>query len=621
MTINVSRKFAYKLLASTAAIAVTAFIFAAPSAHSMETLRGMGLAKPAAPTPADAVAFVKNAEAETEAFYLESAKINWVYATNITGDTQWLLSKNSERGTKLAVKFATEAKKYDGLNVPADVRRKLDFIKQGITLPAPQDPKAAADLAEVTTRLSSTYSTGKIEFDGKTIPQNETEVLMRSLRDPAKLQEVWSKWHDTAKVQKADYARMVEIGNAGARDLGYKDVGAMWRSGYDMSPDDFATEVDRLWTQVKPLYDELHCHVRAKLNDQYGDEIVPLDQPIRADLLGNMWAQEWGALNDLVAPKNADPGIDLDKLLIAKKYTPEQIVRTGDAFFTSLGFEPLPETFWERSQIVKPEGREVVCHASAWDMDGGKDIRIKMCTQVNGDDFQTVHHELGHNIYQRAYKDQPLTFRTGANDGFHEAVGDMISLSLTPEYFKQIGLIDNVPDASKDLGLLMQRALEGVAFLPFGLLVDKWRWQVFSGELTPATYNEGWWKLREQYQGVRPPVTRDQDAFDPAAKFHIPDGTPYMRYFLARVLQFQFYKAACDSIGWTGPLHRCSFYGSKEVGEKFNAMLALGASQPWPDALEKFTGSRQMDGSAIVAYFEPLMVYLREENKERTCGW
>ncbi|MBL8644971.1 MAG: M2 family metallopeptidase [Rhodospirillaceae bacterium] len=616
-------KFSYarKLLATTAAVTISVMTLTSTAAPAMERVKAIFASKPAAPTAADAAAFIARVEKESEALGEEAARINWSYATNITYDTQWLVAKISERITKLAVEYAVEAKKYDGVAVDPVTRRKLDFIKQGITLPAPQNPEAIAELAAVTTRLSSAYSTGKIEYNGKTVPQSETEVLMRTERDPAKLSEIWTKWHNNARGMKADYARMVEIGNAGAKELGFADVGALWRSGYDMTPDEFAVEVDRLWGQVKPLYDELHCHVRAKLNEKYGNEIVPLDQPIRADLMGNMWAQEWGNIGDYVAPKGADPGIDLTKILIEKKYTPLKIMQTAEQFFTSLGFEPLPQTFWERSQIVKPRDREVVCHASAWDLDSRDDIRVKMCTEVAADDFQTAHHELGHNFYQRAYKDQPVTFKGGANDGFHEAIGDMIALSITPEYMKQIGLIDKVPDASKDMGLLMQRAMDGIAFLPFGLLVDKWRWQVFSGELTPATYNDGWWKLRTQYQGVRPPTARTADDFDPGAKFHIPDGTPYMRYFLARILQYQFYKAACDTVGWKGPLHRCSVYGSKEVGEKFNAMLMMGSSKPWPDALEAFTGSRQMDGSAIVAYYQPLLVWLKEQNKERKCGW
>jgi peptidyl-dipeptidase A len=575
----------------------------------------------AAPTAADAAAFLEEVEREYDALFEEASRISWVQATYINYDTDWLVANIGAEITELGVRYAKQAATFNGVEVPADARRKLELLKLGLVLPAPDRPGAAQELAEITTRLDSTYSVGKIEFEGRTVPQSETEVLMRQLRDPEKLEEVWTKWHDYAKGMKPDYVNMVAIANEGAEELGFADVGAMWRAGYDMPPDDFTVEVDRLWGQVKPLYDDLHCYVRGALNERYGDAVVPLDEPIRADLLGNMWAQSWGELYDFIAPADADTGIDLNRLLVEDGYDPVKMVQTGEAFFSSLGFEPLPQTFWERSQIVKPEGREVVCHASAWDLDARDDLRIKMCTTVGAEDFRTIHHELGHNYYQRAYKEQPTLFRGGANDGFHEAIGDTITLSITPEYLRQLGLIETVPDASKDVGLLLQQALDGVAFLPFGLLIDKWRWQVFSGELTPETYNSGWWALRTQYQGVRPPSERPADAFDPGAKYHIPGNTPYMRYFLARILQYQFYQAACQEAGWEGPLHRCSFYGSKEVGARLNAMLELGQSQPWQEALEAFTGTREMDASAILAYYEPLSAWLEEQNAGKTCGW
>lgn len=578
-------------------------------------------AAPAGPAIADVEAFVARVEAEMAVLNERAANVFWAQETNITPETEKAAAEMSAELTKKAVEFANESKQFANVEMPGELRRKFDKIRQAIVLPAPTRAGAADELAQITTRLNSAYSTGKIEFEGKTVPQDETEILMRQLRDPAKLAEVWTKWHDHAKTMKADYVRMVEIANEGARELGYSDVGQMWRSGYDMPADAFAAETDRLWGQVKPLYDELHCYVRGKLNAKYGNEVVPLDQPLRADLLGNMWAQSWAPLYDIAKPAGAGTGVDLDRLLVAKGATPVSMTKTAEAFFTSLGLDPLPATFWERSQIVKPEGREVVCHASAWDIDDKDDLRIKMCTKVNDDDFRTLHHELGHNYYQRAYKAQSTLDRGGANDGFHEAIGDMIALSITPEYLVQIGLLDKAPDASADIGLLMAQALDKVAFLPFALIVDKWRWQVFSGELAPETYNDGWWKLRTQYQGIRPPTERGADAFDPGAKYHVPNNTPYTRYFLAAVLQVQFYKAACDMIGWQGPLHRCSFYGSKEVGEKLNAMLEMGASKPWPDALEAFTGSRQMDGSAILEYYAPLMTYLKEQNAGKTCGW
>lgn len=594
----------------------------------------------AAPSEKKAQEFVDKVEATYRDAFEEAGRIQWVNATYINFDTDWLAARNAAELTKMSVDFAKEAAKFDKSKVSPALRRKLNSMKLGILLPAPSRDGAAKELADITTRLGSTYSTGTIAVDsaaykaelaairgadgdltGDKVRQDETELLMRQMRNPDKLAEVWKKWNDYAAVMADDYARMVEISNEGARELGYKDVGALWRSGYDMTPEDFEAETDRLWGQVKPLYDQLHCFVRAELNEKYGDGVAPLDQPIRADLLGNMWAQEWGSIGDIVSVGEAGQTIDLDALLVKKGYDPVKMVKGGEGFFTSLGFERLPASFWERSQITKPRDREVVCHASAWDVDLKDDLRIKMCTTVGAEDFVTIHHELGHNFYQRAYKDQPVLFQGGANDGFHEAIGDMVALSITPDYLKQIGLVDKVPPASEDLALLMRQALDKIAFLPFGLIVDKYRWKIFAGDITPETYNDGWWALRTQYQGIRPPSARPADGFDAGAKYHVPNGVPYTRYFLARILQFQFYKAACDQIGWTGPLHRCSFYGSKEVGEKFNAMLEMGASKPWPDALEAFTGSREMDGSAIVAYFKPLMEHLEKENAGRQCGW
>ncbi len=436
----------------------------------------------AAPSVDEARAFIE----EVEKFYREfgeySARVAWTQATNITYDTDWLVTKVDAEGTEMGVKFANSAKRFNDLELPAEMRRKIEAIKLGLNLPAPERPGAAQELAELNTRMGSTYATGKIELDGEQVARNDLETMMGTVRDPERLQEIWVKWrevpvaeNDAGTTMKEDYASMVALANEGARELGFDDVGTMWRARYDLPPAEFAAETDRLWGQVKPLYDELQCHVRAKLNEQYGDDVVPLDQPIRADLLGNMWAQSWSNVYDLVAPGDADPGYDLTELLVANGYDANKMVETGEAFFSSLGFDPLPDTFWERSQITKPLDREVVCHASAWNLDGADDIRIKMCTKVNADDFQTVHHELGHNYYQRAYKDQSPIFQTGANGGFHEAIGDMVALSITPDYLQTIGLLDETPDASKDVGLLMAQALEKVAFQPFGLLMDKWR--------------------------------------------------------------------------------------------------------------------------------------------------
>jgi len=579
--------------------------------------------KSKAATPQEAKEFLEAAEKEIEELNNYGSRIYWVNANFITEDTDWLVEKVGADYAKLSTRLANGAKRFNDLDLPADMQRKLNGLKRGSDFPAPEKEGAAEELSKLSTRIANKYNTGSYTHNGKEMDLGQLSDIIATSRDPEELKAVWDGWRKVAPAMKGDYSAMVKIANEGSQELGFKDTGDLWRGGYDMEAEAFAEEADRLWGQVKPLYDELHCYVRAELNEEYGDEVVPLDQPIRADLLGNMWAQSWGNIYPLVQPEGAGTGIDVTQLLIDNGYDQTQMVKTAETFFTSMGFDPLPETFWERSLITKPQDRSVACHASAWNIDDLEDVRIKMCTKINGEDFSTVHHELGHNFYQRAYKDQPVFYKDGANDGFHEAIGDMIALSITPGYLVEIGLLDeaDIPGEDEDIALLMRQALDKVAFLPFGIMIDQWRWKVFSGEYSPSEYNSGWWELREKYQGIRPPNTRPSGAFDPGAKYHIPNNVPYMRYFLAHILQFQFHKAACDMSGYNGSLHRCSVYGNTDVGDGFQAMLEMGSSKPWPDALEAFTGTRDMDGSAVLEYFAPLMDYLEEENQGRSCGW
>ena len=577
----------------------------------------------AAPTAAEAVNFVADAERQLAELSEEASRIAWTRATNITYDTMWLESRINAQMTELQVRLAGQAARFNDVEVPADVRRKLNLLRLGIVLPAPSRAGAASELADITTRLDSTYATGKFQYQGREITLDEANILIAESRDPAETKALYEGWRTVSPAMAGDYARMVEIANEGSRELGFADTGAMWRAGYDMDPDAFAAETDRLWEQVKPFYENLHCYVRGRLNAKYGDAVQPDHGPIRADLLGNMWSQQWGNIYDVVAPtEGGASSYDLTDLLTSQQYDAVRMVRTGEGFYTSLGLAPLPQTFWERSQITRPRDREVVCHASAWDLDNRDDIRIKICTQVNGDDFYTVHHELGHNYYQRAYKDQPFLFKNGANDGFHEAIGDFIGLSaLTPTYLNQIGLLQTTPGAEEDIPFLLKMALDKIAFLPFGLMVDRWRWDVFSGETSPAEYNAAWSSDMLKYQGLVPPGPRPDNAFDPGAKYHIPGNTPYTRYFLAHIYQFQFHRAACRQAGWNGPLHRCSIYGNEEVGQRFNAMMEMGQSRPWPEAMQAFTGERGNDASAVADYFAPLNEWLIRQNRGKDCGW
>jgi peptidyl-dipeptidase A len=573
--------------------------------------------------PAEAKKFIEDAEAKLLEVNVEASRADWVKDTYITEDTEILAAKADERAINATVELAKQATRFDHLKLPEDLARKMKLLKLSLTLATPSDPKESAELTQIVSSLEGTYGKGKWCPPGKDkcLDIEDITRVMANSRDPKELRDAWVGWHAISRPMRKDFVRYVELANKGARQLGFQDNGAMWRSKYDMPPDEFAQELDRLWEQVRPLYVALHAYVRNKLREKYGDPVVPAHGPIPAHLLGNLWAQEWENIYPLVPPQNADLGYDLTSILKSRNTDAKQMIRYGEHFFTSLGFAPLPESFWQRSLFVKPQDRDVVCHASAWDVDFVNDLRVKMCIDITGEYFATIHHELGHNFYQRAYNSQPFLFRDSANDGFHEAVGDTIALSVTPEYLVQIGLLDKAPDSSNDIGFLLNKALEKIAFLPFGLLIDQWRWKVFSGQIPPEKYNQTWWGLKLKYQGVAPPVDRSEEDFDPGAKYHVAVNAPYMRYFLADILQFQFHRALAQAAGCKGALHRCSIYGNKEAGKRLNAMLEMGLSRPWPDALEAITGQRQMDATAIRDYFAPLEKWLNEQNKGKPVGW
>lgn len=610
------------------------------------------------PTVAEARDFLARVNSELLELQTASSHAEWTAETDINDDTEATTALLNSQSAAETLKLVAESHRFDGLELPADLRRQMMLLQ--VNAPAePKDPKLLEESTTLAAQLTGMYGKGKYCPPGATTGDGCLGIdaisnRMATSRDPEELKRLWVGWHAIAPQMRAKYVREVELENVGARELGYKDTGELWRAGYDMTPAQFSAEVERAWGQLQPLYAELQAYVRTRLVAKYGVAAKRDDGMIPAELLGNMWAQEWGNIYDVVAPTDPklsqfkpvdlqgalerqiaerDPGaaaafakgtdLSSDKGHAAQLAAGKDMVHYGESFFTSLGFKPLPPTFWERSQFVHPRDRDVVCHASAWDIDSVEDLRVKMCIEVNADYFTTVHHELGHNFYQRAYNGQPYLFRNGANDGFHEAIGDSVALSITPAYLKQLGLQTDVPPAEADIPLLLRTAMDKVAFLPFGLLIDKWRWQVFAGEVKPADYNQAWWALREQYQGVAPPVERTEADFDPGAKNHIPTNVPYARYFLARVYQFQFYKAMCDASGYNGPLNRCSFYGSKAAGDKLNAMLEAGQSQPWQATLNSMTGTDHLDAQAMLDYFQPLYVWLKQQNAASGAkvGW
>ena len=566
--------------------------------------------------------FLQDAERQDLILSSEAQRADWVKSNFITDDTEALAAKADERVINAGVVWAKEAAKYKSTPLPEDLERKMLLLRNGLTIATPANPKESEELTRIVASMEGTYGKGKYcPQPDKCLDLGDLEKILSESRDPKRLLDAWTGWHAISKPIRAPFTQYVLLANKGARELGFKDTGAMWREKYDMTPEQFASELDRLWLQVKPLYLSLHTYTRKKLREKYGPGVVPADGPIPAHLLGNMWAQTWDNIYPLLEPKDASPGYDLSEILKKRNTDAKQMARYGESFFTSLGFAPLPPTFWERSLFTKPRDRDVVCHASAWDVDFENDLRIKMCIEPTAEDFLTVHHELGHNFYQRAYNTLPFLFRDSANDGFHEAIGDTIALSVTPEYLVKIGLLDKAPDASRDIGLLLRKALEKVSFLPFALMIDKYRWQVFSGQIQPGHYNEAWWKLRREYQGIAPPAARTEADFDAAAKYHVAANVPYARYFLADILQFQFHRSLSEVAGCKEPLNRCSIYGNAEAGKRLNTMLAMGASRPWQVALQSLTGTKQMDATAIVDYFAPLQKWLDEQNKGEKVGW
>jgi len=611
-------------------------------------------AEPKAATVAEAQAFVDRANTELLKLNTDASHAGWTAETDITEDTEATSALINEQATALALALTAESHRFDHVELPPELKRQIKLLQ--VNAPAaPKDPKLLAEESELAAQLTGMYGKGKFcpgtpagqepAPGAKCLGIDELSGIMAKSQDPEELTKLWVGWHAIGAPMRPKYARLIELQNIGAKELGYQDTGELWRAGYDMTPAEFSAEMERAWTQLEPLYRELHTYVRTRLIQKYGKAADRADGMIPAQLLGNMWAQEWGNIYDLVAPTdpqlaqfkpldlesalkqqiaaknpatapafNAATDLSSDAGHAAKLAAGQEMVHYGENFFTSLGFPALPKTFWERSQFVHPRDREVVCHASAWDLDSVDDLRVKMCIEVNADYFTTVHHELGHNFYQRAYDRQPFLFRNGANDGFHEAIGDSIALSITPAYLKTLGLATTEPPAEADIPLQLRTALDKVAFLPFALALDKWRWQVFSGEIKPADYNKAWWDLRAKYQGVVPPVKRSEADFDAGAKNHIPTNVPYARYFLARVYQFQFYKAMCDASGYKGPLNRCSFYGSKAAGAKLAKMLETGQSQPWQQTLKEMTGTDHLDAQAMLDYFAPLYAWLKAQN-------
>ena len=611
-----------------------------------------------APAGETADQFVARVNDEHRKMSTELASAQWLSNTYINSDSEMLAAKANERWLTQINAWIEQARRYEGQALSPETARAIKLIKLMTAMPAPKDPAQLQELTRIATRMEGTYGAGKYcTGTGEATSCRDigqlSDVLAKSRDYDAQL-DAWQGWHTISPPMRKDYIRFAELVNTGAKEMGFADAGEMWRSGYDMSPVELAAESDRLWDQVKPLYEQLHCYARGKLEATYGaDKGQVTGGMLPAHLMGNLWQQDWSNLWDLLQPYPGAGSLDINSALqkLAADNLSRELDKAGDPeadeatrtfmarraadlatakemtvraqdFYVSLGMPTLPDSYWEKSQFIKPLDREAQCHASAWDMNMAGDVRTKMCIKPSDEELKTIYHELGHIYYDLAYNAQPPVFQAGAHDGFHEAIGDTIVLAMTPTYLQSVGLVGEQKQSQEALvNAQMRMALAKVAFLPFGLMTDRWRWGVFDGSIKPDSYNKAWWELKAKYQGVAPVTARDEAYFDPGAKYHVPANTPYTRYFLSHVLQFQFYKALCDASGFKGPLYECSFYGSKAAGEKYSAMLSKGASQPWQKTMKELTGGEKMDAGAVLEYFAPLQGWLKQQNAGSACGW
>ncbi|XP_053212228.1 angiotensin-converting enzyme-like [Panonychus citri] len=626
-----------RALNNTIEIVSTTIVASSPlsSSSSSSPSRDNGSVKYKSGNNTDEIAareFLRTQEIEAVKYCRKGVLAEWSYSTNLTEYNKQAMLNVSLEQSKFTKESWLNATSFAWKNFSDPTIRRwfksLSVLGNGVL-----DGDKLTQLNELTADMEDSYSSGKVcpYSPNKTIDRSKCNLnfepditrIMDESRNYEELKSIWSQWRDvTGKTMRSKYLKYVQLSNEAAQLNGFADAGDLWRAGYES--DTLVDDLETIWKQLEPLYKLLHAYTRKRLINLYGEDKIKRNGPIPAHILGNMWGQSWSSLRDILIPFPDKPSVDITDNLIAKNISVVDIFKISEAFFTSLGLKPMTDKFWNNSIIERPaDGRDFTCHASAWDFCGDDDVRIKMCTDRNMKNFIVVHHEMGHIQYYLQYKDQPYVFRTGANPGFHEAVGDTLALSVsTPSHLKAIGLLDEISsDPEGDLNHLMSMALDKIAFLPSGYLMDKWRWEVFANSSTHANLNKLWWKYRLRYQGLCPPVRRTEDDFDPGSKYHIAASVPYIRYFVSYIIQFQFHKALCEAANNTGPLYQCDIYQSREAGQLLSNVLSLGASKHWSEALKMMTGSEKMSAEPLLQYFAPLIEWMKTQVTPEEIGW
>ncbi|KAL1140400.1 hypothetical protein AAG570_000332 [Ranatra chinensis] len=557
-------------------------------------------------------------------------ELQWNFATNLTEpnkkrmvDAQGLQTKLERVSWQKAITFS-----WSLLGDPQAVRQfRLIAAKGRPALPEHR----LAELQKIIQEMKDIYNKAKVcPYLPSMSPYCDLSLepdLTRTMAHSRSFEEqlhAWRSWRDAVGPKvKEKFFRYVDLANEAAKLMGYRDAGEQERALYGVV--DLESQVSEVWTSAAPLYRQLHAFVRSRLRKHYAPHRISPTAPIPAHLLGNMWAQNWKNILDLVLPFPGKRRADVTPEMLRQGYTPHRMVQTADEFFTSLGLKPMPVEFWLKSLIERPPDRPVACKASAWDFCNRRDYRIKQCIEVTMEDLLTLHHEMTHIEYYLQYADQPHLFRDGANPAFHEAISDAIGLSvITPRHMHRIGLLNNITDDYEtDINFLMEMALDRIAYLPFAYIVDQWRWKVFAEGGLRNSVNSAWWELRVWHQGLIPPVARSENDFDPGAKYHIIADQPYIRYFIGLVLQFQIHEALCRVAGHIGTLHTCDIYRSREAGRLLSEIMSAGNSRPWPEILRMATrgATDKLDARPLLEYFKPLSLWLRVANRDEMIGW
>lgn len=585
--------------------------------------------------PGVAEDFVSEMDRELRLWRRDLASRQWQLDTNVTADSKVKLDELRGQFLAWRARRVKVAAKFNLAMTPSHVSRQ---VQQFLVSGAPNDPAVGKRMAVLQTRMLSSYtfaSSRRFSSVTSSVCGEAGDVMSRS-RDPEVLRDAWISWRDDVSREgqmREDYREFVQLANTGARDNGYSDYGHFWRQSQFFQTPDIDRQVASLWRETRPLYVQLHAYIRRKLRQQYGSDVIGESGTIPAHLLGDMWAQDWSNIFDLADPfpTSATPEVTTSGDDVISDVT--ERLQAAEAYFLQVGLRPLPHDFWNTSMLVKPQDRLVNCHAQAFDMYRPGQFRVKMCACASESSLRRFYHELGHVQYAMAYTDQPTIFREPANAALAETVGDVIQIAAANEaWLDEEGRshecdipthADVTTRQEHDIRHLLRQALRTVAFLPFGLLVDRWRYDVMAGYVTPRQYNAHWWHLRHKYQGVKPPVPRSERDFDAGSKYHIPAHRPYLGYFVSTSLQFQVLESLCRGIDHKGPLHTCRLSTSRKATWPLRNLMSAGSSQPWQDLLQDFTGSRTVSARALVNYFRPLQRWLEADNRkhgERT-GW